>query len=380
MAVKTRDQWKSSSYWDSAAKFTTYTASGVSAGAAVGGGMGAGIGAAIGATVGTILGFVQGNESEIDSFILDMKATRAQTTRARNQNILDVQKSISDTKSYFDSTYGSGMFDQYDSIFMEILGMPGSDSLTTLLANMQLDNVSGVIKSRLSGTATTDMLTSSLSVTDINSEYLSYLQEQLRAQDTTFGLQMQSYAAEDRQIWNSYYSSVSQASLQYAQQFSSAFLNARAENVSAETAMGSASLKQASSGIRQQGSGTALTTMQQFQNDLSKVAQASTVKYLLKSYGVSLGNANDNVIYQSYQTRQSIKTSTSQQLSNLISQYNSQNATNSKYYSTITDEEAAIDEANQSIGEANAGRTGIQHWFGIGAKYDDEHETLTSIT
>lgn len=355
------------------------TLAGAATGAAAGsaaGPMGALIGAAVGA-IGGLIGGLWGNKTEVNNFIDQVKTSRNAITRERNTNIIDIQKSIADTRSNFDSTYGKGMFDQYDSLFMEILGMKDKDSLSAILDSMQIDTVSGVINSRLSDKATEEMLTGSLSVSDINQEYLSYLQEQMRAQDTTFGIQMQSYAMEDSQAWSSYYKSVGQANLQYAQQFASTFLSYRAENVAGETAMGKATLNQAASGIRQQSSGTSLTTMQQFQNDLSKVAQASTVKYLLKSYGYAIDNATDNVIYQSYQRRQNIKASTSQQLSNLIAQYNAQNSENSKAYMEMVDEETAVDLANDMIADANANRSGISNWGNT--RSGAEHETLDSV-
>lgn len=355
------------------------TLSGAAAGADAGsaaGPMGTLVGAVFGAVGGFAIG-IWGNNYEVNNFIDQVKTSRNAITRERNTNIIDIQKSIADTRSNFDSTYGKGMFDQYDSLFMEILGMKYKDSLSVILDSMQIDTVSGVIKSRLSGKATEEMLTGSLSVSDINQEYLSYLKEQMRAQDTTFGIQMQSYALEDSQAWSSYYKSVGQASLQYAQQFASTFLNYRAENVEGETAMGKAALNQAASGIRQQGSGTSLTTMQQFQNDLSKVAQASMVKYLLKSYGYAIDNATDNVIYQSYQRRQNIKASTSQQLSNLIAQYNAQNSENSKAYMEMVDEEAAVDLANDMIKDANENRSGISTWWNN--RKGDERETLDTV-
>lgn len=183
----------------------------------------------------------------------------------------------------------------------------------------------------------------------------------MRAQDTTFGIQMQSASESERYAYNSYYQSVGQLNLQYAQQFESAFMQYRQENIEGEQAMGNASLSQATSGIRQEGSGTSLTSMQQFQNDLARVAQSSVLKMQMQMMGYDMQSATDSVIYNSYSTRQTIRQSTSTAMSQLINSYNTYHSDAGGAYTEIVDREQAVEELNKGIEESEKARTGINN-------------------
>lgn len=330
----------------------------------VGGLIGFGLGALFG-------GLFSNNKAAVDKYQNEQRQYRKEATRERNQMIVASKLLISQTSSTFDSKYGKGMFDQYDDIFMNILGQPASPSLSDLFSNMNMDRVSGIINSRLAGKVSDDLLSSSLSVTDINEAYLEYLKEQLRAQsNTAFGMSMQTETAKDKYSWSTYYDQVAQQSLQYAQQFESMFTSHRQENISGQQAMGEASLAQATSGIRQEGSGTTLTAMQQFQNDLTSVAQASTLKMQMKMVGLDLENLGDNQIYNSYYIRQGMRQSTQQQLDSLVSAYNQYHGNATQYYIGMVDREGAVDQLNANIAEAEKGRKG---WGNSDRGYNREY-------
>ncbi len=370
-ATKTASQWASEYAWDTTKSAFSYGAEWATAGAAMGGWIGGLIGGGLGIIFG---GLFSNNKSKIDKYQNEQRQYRKETTRERNQMIIASNLLISNTRSTFDSKYGKGMFDQYDDIFMNILGQPASSSLSDLFSNMQIDKVSGVINSRLAGKVSDDVLSSSLNVTDINETYLEYLKEQLRAQrNTAFGISMQTETMKDQYAWESYYDQVSQQSLQYAQQFESAFMSNRQENISGQQSMGEASLAQATSGIRQEGSGTTLTAMQQFQNDLSSVAQASVLKKQMQMAGLELENLQSNQIYNSYVIRQGMRQSTQQQLDSLVSAYNEYHGSATQYYIGMVDREAAVDQFNANISEAERGRKGLwNHDRGYNREYIEE--------
>lgn len=361
---KTSNDWTSSFIKKSmTSKASGWASAGMTLGS-FGGFGGAVIGAMAGWAIGSIVNVLMGNGEEIDEYQNTAMQARKETTRERNKYIYQAKNYINSTRSSFDSTYGNGMFDQYDDIFMQILGMEGSTSLADLLSNMQMDKVSGVINSKVSNLIGEDILTASLSVKglqNISNEYYNYIQEQLRAQDTTFGIQMQSASESERYAYNSYYQSVGQLNLQYAQQFESAFMQYRQENIEGEQAMGNASLSQATSGIRQEGSGTSLTSMQQFQNDLARVAQSSVLKKQMQMMGYDMQSATDSVIYNSYSTRQTIRQSTSTAMSQLINSYNTYHSDAGGAYTEIVDREQAVEELNKGIEESEKARTGINN-------------------
>ncbi len=359
MAYKTSKDWTTDYGWEITSNALSAVVSGATAGASIGGGIGAVIGGAIGFGVELIQGITVGNKKKVNAYIDQAKGLRKDATINRNKFIVTAKDSINKTKSEFDTTYGKGMFDQYDAIFMNILGLSPSNSLNTLLSNMQMDKVSGEITSRLNGKVDSKLLSSALSISDINSEYLEYLKEQMRAQETEFGLEMQSLANQDKYAYEQYYRDMGNLRLQYAQQFEQDFLQARTSELQTASSLGDASLEQATSGIRQTGSGTTQTMMVQFQNDLSNVARASATKFQLKMMGYEFESNTQSLMLNSYNIRNTINKSSLSMIGGLINKYNQQNSANKDYYLGILDSELAIDELNKGIYEADNGRTGF---------------------
>lgn len=375
MAYKTTKEWQNEYNLDLGLSILKGATTGMSLGSTMGP-IGSAIGVVVGGTAGLLGSIFTGNKTAVNNFIDQEKLKRKDATTTRNSYIYRVQDEINKTKATFDTTYGAGLFNQYDSMFMQILDLQPSDSLNTLLSNMQMDKVSGEITTRINGKVGEKLLTSALSITDINTEYLEYLKEQLRAQDTSFGLEMQNLATQERMAMKQYLNDMDAIRLQYAQQFENTFMQTRAENVQAESNLGEASLAQATSGIRQEGSGLNQTTMVQFQNDIAKVARASALKYQMKMYGYELNTKTNSFVLDSHSLRNQIKSSTMTSLGKLIDSYNQQNASNKKYYEGIADAELAIDEYNKGIKEADEGRTG---WFNSQNKKDHIYkETMES--
>lgn len=359
--ITTASDWKDKEYSSSQTFSDIFSgfSSGLVAGAATGNGVAAFLGGLAGAFTGWI-GSIFKRQSHNDQVAAAVEANkktmmseRTGVTVDRNKAIRDARNFISNTKNSFDTTYGSGMFDQYDAIFMNILGQNPSDSLSTLLSNMQYDKVSGEINTRLAGKVSDTVLNATFSLSDINSEYLTYLQEQLRAQDTVFGEQMSIYSQEEANAYSNYYDDVYSMNLQFAQQFESAFFNQQSTNISQAMSLGSAEVSDATSGFRNTGDGSTQSSLQKFQQDLSDVAYSSTMKYMLAQYGINLKSANNNLMQTSYEIRNNIRLSTKQQLNNLVDAVNQTQQENIKSYDTVSGYEEDIDYMNEQIEEDN---------------------------
>ena len=201
---------------------------------------------------------------------------------------------------------------------------------------------------------TRSALTGSLSLQDINAEYLNYMKQQIHTADTVLGLQFQANTARENQMVSAYFDSVEQYNLQLAQQFDQAFLQYRTENIQNEMLEGEAAVAQATSGMRQTGTGTNMTTMQQFQTDLSNVAYASSLSYQIKAYELSMEATNRDLINEIYQIRNENAITTQQALEASVNQYNQARDEQREYYYNIKDYTEAIEEYNDEMREASS--------------------------
>ena len=312
-------------------------------------GVGLGVAGPIGLGIGLLLGAISifQNQSELRSQRDVYRNQLGQLRTQRNSLITNAQKYISDQRSYFDSTYGEGMYDTYDELFRKILGMPsGSQTVSDLLESLSLDDENGVIKSSTAGLVTEDMLTGSISLSDINSTYLEYMQNQIMDSESVLGLQFRQRTAEENQILSAYRSSIEQYNLETAQKFSDAFLSHRSELLSSAAAMGEALSAQSGSGIRQTGSGRNLTNIQKFQQDLSDAAYASTIGYLMDSYKLGIGQAEENLIYNVQRIRNENAIAVEQFTNEMISSMN-------RYYGELGQAASEINSAEETIGAVN---------------------------
>ena len=332
-----------------------------SVGASVSGPL-AGLGAALGAVAGALFGLVTGGlqdaqlkeqyRGQRDQFIID----RMEAAEQRNDMILQAQSEISAFRTSFDSTYGEGMYDTYNDLFTSILNLPsGTKTVSDLLETLSLDNVSGKIESSLLGedALSSDMLTASISASDVNSTYLQFMQEQIRSSETVIGMQFAAQSYRENSYVRDYFDSMDQYNLQLAEQFSNAFLQQRMNRLSGQSAMGEASTAQATSGIRQTGSGTNLTTIQQFQNDLSDAAYYSTMDYYIRAYQMEGQGAANNLIDQVYGIRNENAQMTIQFTNDFFNQMNSAFNNLEQYYSGIQDKEEEINQYTENINEIN---------------------------
>lgn len=351
--------------------------SGAASGAAIGatfggagGPIGMGVGAAVGIIVGGIMGAWQESENQKAQYYITLNE-RAAATANRNSNIRAAQSLINRTRVSFDSVYGEGMYDEYDALFQAIFNLPtnsnGIGTVSDLLESLSFDSVSGVITSSVEGISE-NALTGSMSIQDINAEYLNYMKQQIHTADTVLGLQFEANTARENQMISAYFDSVDQYNLQLAQQFDQAFLQYRTENIQNEMAEGEAALSQATSGLRQTGTGTNLTTMQQFQTDLANVAYASALNYQIRAYELSMNAANTDLVNEIYQIRNENAVTTQQALVQSINQYLEFRDQLAEYHSAIHKDEQTIKELNkQAYDQSDAA------WF---MDATEGHETL----
>lgn len=321
-------------------------------GAAIGGifgGVGAGVGAALGAIFGGLMGlFTRGSKRrEYEGLMNEAITNRSEIVDSRNTLITNAQQTIDLTRSTFDEKYGTGMYDQYSELFNTIFGMNGSQTVVDLLEDLSLDTVEGKINSSVLGVNVTSGV---LSASDINSAYLEYMMNSIKDADTQIGLQYQMASYQENSLIRDYYDSVDQYNAQIANQFASAFLQQRETNLQLESQIGEAETAQASSGIRQMGGGRNSTVIAEFQKDLSDVAYASSMQYMVNQYKTQMSTAGQNLIDQVYQSRNELASFDKQVISDFIGTMNEHYLNlNNTFYEGIKDSEEAINEYNDLI-------------------------------
>ena len=308
------------------------------------------IGAAVGLVVGGLMGLFTHFEKQrqYEGLMNDMIINRAETVEQRNELITQAQEYINTTRVSFDETYGEGMYDQYNELFKAVLGMP-SDSQTAmdLLSSLSLDSIEGQITSSVSGK---NIVNGVISASDVNSAYLEYMMNSIKDADTAIGLQYEQASYQENSLIRDYYDSIDQYNAQVAQQFASAFLQQRQTNISLEGQIGEAATAQASSGLRSVGSGNNLSAIAQFQKDLSDVAYASTLDYMVASYGTQMKAATNNLIDEVYTSRNNIAIMDKQVMSNFFSTMREHFSNlNNSFYTSIKKHEETIKEQNELI-------------------------------
>ena len=308
------------------------------------------IGAAVGLVVGGLMGLFThfAKQRQYEGLMNDMIINRAETVEQRNELITQAQEYINTTRVSFDETYGKGMYDQYNELFKSVLGMP-SDSQTAmdLLSSLSLDSIEGQITSSVSGK---NIVNGVISASDVNSAYLEYMMNSIKDADTAIGLQYEQASYQENSLIRDYYDSIDQYNAQVAQQFASAFLQQRQTNISLEGQIGEAATAQASSGLRSVGSGNNLSAIAQFQKDLSDVAYASTLDYMIASYGTQMKAATNNLIDEVYTSRNNIAIMDKQVMSNFFSTMREHYSNlNNSFYTNIKKAEETIKEQNELI-------------------------------
>lgn len=308
------------------------------------------IGAAVGLVVGGLMGLFTHFEKQrqYEGLMNDMIINRAETVEQRNELITQAQEYINTTRVTFDETYGEGMYDQYNELFKAVLGMPsGSQTAMDLLSSLSLDSIEGQITSSVSGK---NIVNGVISASDVNSAYLEYMMNSIKDADTAIGLQYQQASYQENSLIRDYYDSIDQYNAQVAQQFASAFLQQRQTNISLEGQIGEAATAQASSGLRSVGSGNNLSAIAQFQKDLSDVAYASTLDYMVASYGTQMKASTNNLIDEVYASRNNIAIMDKQVMSNFFSTMREHFSNlNNSFYTSIKKHEETIKEQNELI-------------------------------
>ena len=346
--------------WTVGKSIASNTLSWASVGASVGSvfpGLGTAIGAAVGAGLGLIFGGLFGDadaKQQLREISDSLKNDRMEATSNRNDTIIAARRMINNTRNSFDATYGTGMYDEYDELFQTIFNLPaGTQTVSDLLESLSTDTISGKITSSVFGKLSTDSLTESLSLQDINAGYLEYMKQQIHTADTVLGMQFAYNTERENMMIDSYLNSVEEYNLQLAQQFDTAFLQRRMERVNEEMAMGEASTAQASSGMRQTGTGTNLTTIQQYQNDLADVAYSSMLSYALRGYQLQGERTNADLLAEVYSIRKQNAMTTQEALNSSIDSYNQAREDQLAAADTIEDLEGAINEMNDELDDVH---------------------------
>lgn len=327
---------------------------GLATGASIGSSLGP-AGTVVGAIIGAAGGWLSGllsdksrQEAEKQELYSEAQADRktyynylSQVEDTRSSYIKDAKLFISNTRSSFDNKYGEGTYDMFDELFATIFNLPANGStVSDVLENASIDKYV-----EISGTAGATL--ESMSLSDISAGYQEYLTSVIKQADGSYALATQ----QEKNLVNSYYADVSSYALEISNQFQNAFLQKISDNAEAASSLGSAQVQQASSGLRQTGSGTNLTKLQEFQNDLADVAYSSSLNYMTSYYESVLKNINTSLITNVSQIRNEISISASEQLNDLINSYNKSNSQLVGQLENIEDSEKDYQEIQESIKE-----------------------------
>lgn len=343
------DEQKDYDYFQTTAQYTL-------AGASIGsmfGGLGAGIGALIGGGIGIIVGlFTSGTDSkeELRQERDDYQIAKDQSQLNRNQLISTIQGQIKQTRNDIDLTYGEGTFDLYDQLFAEIFNLPeGSSTLNDIFENASLDKYYGQMSDKLSGSYDMSESVDYMTLSDINKGYQEYLASLVRGGDTQIGLTFKRRNMQEQMLIESYYDDIDSYRLQMAQSFKDTFLTRVEEQAQGEMALGEASVAQAVSGIRQQGSGTNLTMQQQFQNDLASIAYASSLDYAVTMYQLYMETQNKSLTASVEDIRLQNSMDVKTAISSILNSINAQNQNNYNAMIGVIDSEKTYTEAKEGI-------------------------------
>lgn len=319
--------------------FSNTTLSFTSAGASIGGGLGAAIGFLIGGALGGFGAYQSQQQKQNELYEEardDLEENRIQLGSAldsRTSIIKEAQGYISNTRSSIDSIYGEGTYDIFDSLFTTIFDMPDGSSLSDVFENASVSSYEGI-----AGTAggTTD----AMSLNDISAGYQEYLKSIIRRAGGKYEL----YDQQEKNLINNYFSNIEQYRLEMSKQFVDTFMQKVESDVSGATDMGSTEVAQANTGFRQTGGGTALTTYQQFQNDLADMAYSSSLNYALRQMQLQMENANTSLIAGVNQIRTENAISVRDELLGLINNYNEWNSDLSESFDAVESIEGSVDE------------------------------------
>lgn len=355
MANKYRDQANSSFL----SNLGSGVATGVSTGASIGsliGGIGAPIGAIIGGIVGIFTGGLFGDQkikNDLNTAYDEQLGYRNDAQYERAKNILSAKSEINNQRSYIDSIYGSGTYDIYDQLFADMFNLADNGTLSDIFENASVDKFYGEMESRLSGSYDISNGVQALSLSDLNDNYQSYLTSLIRGGDGAVSYQYRQRNLQERRLISSYYDDISAYNLEVAQSFEQNFLQRVSQQAEGEQAMGEASLAQATSGIRQTGSGNALTIQQQFQNDISTIAYTSALNYAVRQYELNLKSLNESIVANIEDIRLANSADSKQHLADIINSINEINGGLFDEYIESIDYERTYDDVSNEIEDIN---------------------------
>lgn len=301
--------YKEQTGWNIVGSMATGALNGALAGGVLGG--------FAGGVIGLITGII-GVEAREKEYVSGIRNAREAETKYRNNAIRNAKQIYSSTKTNFNTKYGTGKFEELEKSFYTVLGMKDQQSLGQILSNMAYDTSAVNVTSKLTDNSlissdnAQEIINSSFSLSDFNDKYIEYFQEQLRAADTEFGMQMEALSREENEALKDYENTLGAYHLQNAEQFAQAFLQRKSQAISDLQTLGQASVAQSTSGFRQTGSGRNLTIEQEYRMDLADVAYASTINYYINQYKFDTQAYNRQIVNTIYQTRNSISRTTAQ--------------------------------------------------------------------
>lgn len=327
----------------------TWTGTGTSIGYAAGGPLGW-IGSIVGGVVGVGVGLAdyffgrdEKRQAVIDQAESDIRTSQANLkvyTTEWQKAVQNAQTQIDYTRASIDQKYGEGMYDIFDDLLNQIYGMEPGTTLSDLLENASVNTYVD-----LNGGAD---LMKTLSINQISEGYQEYLKNLIMNANSEYAYR----TAQEQSYFRSYYTQTNQTILEYQRSFENAFLQRIEENSDLSMAQGSAEAQQATSGFRQTGGGIALTTYQQFQNDLAEITYASSISYMLKSFQMQIESIRQSTMDSVEQIRWQSSISAEEDLMNALEQFNQNNVTLDQSYDTIGTYEDAVDIEIDAIDEA----------------------------
>lgn len=359
---------RSKSITSANAQFNT-TMSG--AGATIGGLFG-GVGSAVGGAIGLVGDLIswgvrsgQAKKDARDRLEESLKTYETSFNQSMQNRQDYINKSnllVNMTKSNFDSTFGSGTYSMFGDLFSNVLGSGSlEDMISQLAANSGIENAGSMdmLLEYMSDDTKNKLLTSAISIDDVNSAYYDFLSEKFGMSDTQYGYQMRTLSNQEQYLNEQNRQQMEGIRDQYVAQLANAYNEQRGQNMQGAEALGSAESEAGSSGIRQTGGGNNRVLLQKYETMLAAAMYATSVNYALTQYENQLKTTQSGYLQQAYSLRNSINATKQQQVANFISQGNQQKSNQYDIYYKIRDAE---EDAVAAWTEWKATKDAVDEW------------------
>lgn len=304
--------------------------------------------------------------ADVDAAISNAKISYEGFSRNISNYRTQAMHLVNTTRSNFDATFGANSYDMFDSLFNSAIETGSIDSLIQALqTNSDIEQAGTVntLLEHMSAEQREKLLTSNMSINDINDSYYNYLSEFFGQQNTQYGYQMQQMSQREAYLDEQNRAAMANVQQQYAQQISSMVEEQRQKNRSIAESMGSTSAEAGSSGIRRN-KATNAEILQKYETMLDAVAYTSALNYVLKQYENNLKTTQSGYLYQAYEIRNSMSQSTQSMIANYVAQGNQKQNSQIDFVYKIEDAER---DAMDAIAEYNALKDAE-------AQYDKEQE------